>query len=65
MDPVRASLLRQLPKVDELLRHPGLAPALTPPSRRTVDLPAPGTPATMMILPIGLFSVLADQLAKK
>ncbi len=30
MDLVRARLLRQLPKVDELLRHPGLAPALTP-----------------------------------
>jgi L-seryl-tRNA(Ser) seleniumtransferase len=30
MDPHRARLLRQLPKVDELLRHPGLAPALAP-----------------------------------
>jgi L-seryl-tRNA(Ser) seleniumtransferase len=28
MDPARARLLRQLPKVDELLRHPTLAPAL-------------------------------------
>ena len=30
MDPARARLLRQLPKVDELLRHPLLAPALAP-----------------------------------
>jgi L-seryl-tRNA(Ser) seleniumtransferase len=30
MDPARARLLRQLPKVDELLRHPGLSPALAP-----------------------------------
>ena len=30
MDPKRASLLRQLPQVDELLRHPQLAPAVNP-----------------------------------
>jgi L-seryl-tRNA(Ser) seleniumtransferase len=30
MDPARARLLRQFPQVDELLRHPGLAPALAP-----------------------------------
>ncbi len=30
MDPARARLLRQLPKVDELLRHARLAPALAP-----------------------------------
>ena len=28
MDPKRASLLRQLPQVDDLLRHPELAPAV-------------------------------------
>jgi L-seryl-tRNA(Ser) seleniumtransferase len=28
MDPARAHLLRQLPKVDDLLRHPSLGPAL-------------------------------------
>ena len=30
MDPKRASLLRQLPQVDDLLRHPELAPAVSP-----------------------------------
>ena len=30
MDPKRASLLRQLPQVDDLLRHPELAPAIAP-----------------------------------
>ena len=30
MDPKRAALLRQLPQVDELLRHPTLLPAVTP-----------------------------------
>jgi L-seryl-tRNA(Ser) seleniumtransferase len=30
MDPVRARLLRQLPQVDELLRHPRLEPAVAP-----------------------------------
>ena len=30
MDPKRASLLRQLPQVDDLLRHPELAPAVGP-----------------------------------
>ena len=30
MDPKRASLLRQLPQVDDLLRHPELAPAIEP-----------------------------------
>ena len=30
MDPKRASLLRQLPQVDDLLRHPELAPAIGP-----------------------------------
>ncbi|MCL4502692.1 MAG: L-seryl-tRNA(Sec) selenium transferase [Deltaproteobacteria bacterium] len=30
MDPARAHLLRQLPQVDELLRHPALLPAVTP-----------------------------------
>ena len=30
MDPKRASLLRQLPQVDDLLRHPELAPAVAP-----------------------------------
>ena len=30
MDPKRASLLRQLPQVDDLLRHPDLAPAVAP-----------------------------------
>ena len=30
MDPQRAALLRQLPQVDELLRHPTLLPAVTP-----------------------------------
>jgi L-seryl-tRNA(Ser) seleniumtransferase len=30
MDPQRASLLRQLPQVDELLRHPTLLPAVPP-----------------------------------
>ena len=30
MDPKRASLLRQLPQVDDLLRHPELAPAVEP-----------------------------------
>ena len=30
MDPDRARLLRQLPQVDELLRHPTLLPAVTP-----------------------------------
>jgi len=30
MDPKRASLLRQLPQVDDLLRHPELAPAIDP-----------------------------------
>ncbi len=30
MDPVRAHLLRQLPQVDELLRHPALAPLVAP-----------------------------------
>jgi L-seryl-tRNA(Ser) seleniumtransferase len=30
MDPDRARLLRQLPQVDELLRHPALLPAVTP-----------------------------------
>ena len=30
MDPARARLLRQLPQVDELLRHPTLLPALAP-----------------------------------
>ncbi len=30
MDPARAHLLRQLPQVDELLRHPELAPAVGP-----------------------------------
>jgi len=30
MDPKRASLLRQLPQVDDLLRHPELAPAVDP-----------------------------------
>ena len=30
MDPERASLLRQLPQVDDLLRHPELAPAIAP-----------------------------------
>ncbi len=30
MDPKRATLLRRLPQVDELLRHPQLAPAVAP-----------------------------------
>ena len=30
MDPKCASLLRQLPQVDDLLRHPELAPAIEP-----------------------------------
>ena len=30
MEPQRATLLRQLPQVDELLRHPTLLPAVTP-----------------------------------
>ena len=30
MDPKRASLLRQFPQVDDLLRHPELAPAVGP-----------------------------------
>ena len=30
MDPKCASLLRQLPQVDDLLRHPELAPAVAP-----------------------------------
>jgi L-seryl-tRNA(Ser) seleniumtransferase len=30
MDPARARLLRQLPQVDELLRHPALLPVVTP-----------------------------------
>ncbi len=30
MDPKCASLLRQLPQVDDLLRHPELAPAVGP-----------------------------------
>jgi L-seryl-tRNA(Ser) seleniumtransferase len=30
MDPKRACLLRQLPQVDDLLRHPALAPAVQP-----------------------------------
>jgi L-seryl-tRNA(Ser) seleniumtransferase len=30
MDPKRATLLRQLPQVDDLLRHPDLAPAVEP-----------------------------------
>jgi L-seryl-tRNA(Ser) seleniumtransferase len=30
MDPKRAALLRQLPQVDDLLRHPALAPAVAP-----------------------------------
>ena len=34
MDPDRARLLRQLPQVDELLRHPHLSLALAPPSPR-------------------------------
>ena len=34
MDPARARLLRQLPQVDELLRHPTLLPAVTPENLR-------------------------------
>jgi hypothetical protein len=38
MDPKRASLLRQLPQVDDLLRHPHLSPAVAARSIHPLEL---------------------------
>ena len=47
MDPARALLLRQLPQVDEMLRHPQLScrgGPLAPPAGRGRGAPHPGGP---------------------